>query len=52
MRTTVYLPDIFSAGMFDAVGSIAIRVSLTGDIEGLFAKSLYIHLPIARVSGQ
>jgi len=47
----MYLPDFFSAGMFNAVGLIAIRVSLTGGIEGLFAKSSHIHLLIAGVGG-
>ena len=51
MRTTVYLPDHFSAGMFNTVGLIAIRVSLTGDIEGLFAKSSHIQLRMAEVGG-
>ena len=39
--------DYFPAGMFNAVGLIAIRVSLRGDMEGLFARSRCVRLPIA-----
>jgi len=49
MRTIVYLPDHFFAGMFNTVGLIAIRVSLAGDIEGSFARSSHKHLPVAGV---
>ena len=43
MRTTMYLPDLFCAGMFNALWLIAIRVSLGGHIEGLFARSSHPH---------
>jgi len=49
MRTTMYLPDLFSAAMFNAVWLVAIRVSLTGDIESSFARSSHTHLPVAGV---
>jgi len=35
--------------MFNAVGLVAIRVSLGGGVEGLLARSPHIHLHIAGV---
>ena len=49
MRTTVDLPDCFSAGMLHAVELIAIQARLTGSMECLLAWSPRVCPDIARL---